>query len=420
MGFRELLEYAEKVPTSTSCIHGFLNTSKSKGNAPLWFDSVVESPGHGAALNLLDRQSLCKCLDITPSELMDLMMQAMSSPSNPQQISESRALENSMAVDLTSLPIPWHHPEDAGRYMSASIIIAEYEGVRNLSFHRQLVLDSNRLAARLVPRHLRTMLDTARSKGDEINIAIVNGTDPLVLLAAAMSFNVPLDELSVASAMHKSLFGKELEVIKLDNGITVPADAEYIMQARITGEDAEEGPYVDITGTVDDVRMEPVIVVDKINHANNPVMHVLIPGYAEHRNLMGLPRAPTIKSAVSEVVKCNDVFLSEGGCGWLSAVVSIEPQNPDDATNAIHAALKGHPSMKQVIIVNDDVDITDPVRVEWAMMTRWQPDKDTIILSGQKGSSLDPSRNEDGTTSKVGFDATLPFGKEGKEFISVL
>ena len=135
---------------------------------------------------------------------------------------------------------------------------------------------------------------------------------------------------------------------------------------------------------------------------------------------MGLPRAPTIKSAVSEVVKCNDVFLSEGGCGWLSAVVSIEPQNPDDARNAIHAALKGHPSMKQVIIVNDDVDITDPVRVEWAMMTRWQPDKDTIILSGQKGSSLDPSRNEDGTTSKVGFDATLPFGKEGKEFISVL
>ena len=117
MGFRELLEYAEKVPTSTSCIHGFLNASKSKGNQPLWFDSVEESPGHGAALNLLDRQSLCKCLDITPSELMDLMMQAMSSPSNPQQISESRALENSIPVDLTSLPIPWHHPEDAGRYM---------------------------------------------------------------------------------------------------------------------------------------------------------------------------------------------------------------------------------------------------------------------------------------------------------------
>ena len=307
-----------------------------------------------------------------------------------------------------------------GRYMSASIIIAEYEGVRNLSFHRQLVLDSNRLAARLVPRHLRTMLDTARSKGDEINIAIVNGADPLVLLAAAMSFNEPLDELSVASAMHRALFGRELEVIKLENGITVPADAEYIMQARITAEDAEEGPYVDITGTVDDVRMEPVIVVDRINHANNPVMHILIPGYAEHRNLMGLPRAPTIKSAVSEVVECNDVFLSEGGCGWLSAVVSIEPKNPDDATNAIHAALQGHPSMKQVIIVNNDVDITDPVRVEWAMMTRWQPDKDTIILSGQKGSSLDPSRNEDGTTAKVGFDATLPFGKEGKEFISVL
>lgn len=420
MGFRKLLEYAEKVSTPTSCIHGYLNTSKQMGNVALWFDSILEAPGHGAALNLLDRQSLCRALGITPSELMELMLKSMAEPSEPQLVSQSRALENTMPVDLEALPIPWHHPEDGGRYMSASIVIAEYNGVRNVSFHRQLILDSNRLAARLVPRHLRTMLDEARSKGDEINIAIVNGPSPLVLLAAAMSFNEPLDELRVASAMHKNLYGSDLSVVKLENGVTVPADAEYVLQARLTADDAEEGPYVDITGTVDDIRMEPVIIVDKINHATNPVMHVLIPGFAEHRNLMGLPRAPTIKAAVSEVVSCKDVFLSEGGCGWLSAVVSIEPKNSEDSMKAIHAALKGHPSMKQVTIVNDDIDITDPVRVEWAMMTRWQPDKDTIILSNQKGSSLDPSRNKDGTTAKIGYDATLPFGESGKEYISVL
>tara|TARA_B100001250_G_C19782208_1_gene782382 strand:- start:1812 stop:2042 length:231 start_codon:yes stop_codon:yes gene_type:complete len=75
--------------------------------------------------------------------------------------------------------------------------------------------------------------------------------------------------------------------------------------------------------------------------------------------------------------------------------------------------------MKAVTIVNDDIEIDDPVRVEWAMMTRWQPDSDTLIISNQKGSSLDPSRNDDGLTSKVGFDATIPFGSDPKPFTSI-
>ena len=134
---------------------------------------------------------------------------------------------------------------------------------------------------------------------------------------------------------------------------------------------------------------------------------------------MGLPRAPTIKDAVSKVCECLDVHMTEGGCGWLSAVVKIKTVNPEDAKKAIMAALEGHKSMKMVTIVDEDIDIADPVRVEWAMATRWQPDKDTIILSNQKGSSLDPSRNEDGTTSKVGFDATIPFGVDKSGFMSV-
>ena len=85
--------------------------------------------------------------------------------------------------------------------------------------------------------------------------------------------------------------------------------------------------------------------------------------------------------------------MTEGGCGWLAAVVKIRKKKPDDGIKAIEAALAGHRSMKMVTIVDEDIDMFDPVRVEWAMVTRWQPDKDTIILSNQKGSSLDPSRN---------------------------
>ena len=85
---------------------------------------------------------------------------------------------------------------------------------------------------------------------------------------------------------------------------------------------------------------------------------------------------------------------------------------------AIHAALDGHRSMKQVTIVDTDIDCSNPVRVEWALMTRWQPDKDTVILSKQKGSSLDPSRDENGLTSKIGIDATLPPSIERKPYES--
>ena len=91
------------------------------------------------------------------------------------------------------------------------------------------------------------------------------------------------------------------------------------MEAKITLERDDEGPYVDITGTVDDVRQENVIRYDAIHHRNDPVFHALIPGEVEHRTLMGMPRAPTIKNAVSKVVPCSDVYLTDGGCGWLSS-----------------------------------------------------------------------------------------------------
>ena len=97
------------------------------------------------------------------------------------------------------------------------------------------------------------MVDTAFERNEEIPIAVVNGPDPAVLLAAAMSFDEPLDELRVAAALHERLYGS-LEVVELANGVVVPAASEYAMEARITNSTGEEGPYVDITGTVDDIR----------------------------------------------------------------------------------------------------------------------------------------------------------------------
>jgi UbiD family decarboxylase len=397
--------------------------ASASGGKGVVFSDIIESPGHRAALDVLVRDRLCEVFSVTPGELIDVLAWGMANPEPPLVVdsAEAEVLQcKQEPIDLQKIPIPRHYQEDAGRYQSASIIIAEYDGIRNMSYHRQLLRGERHCVARFVPRHLRTMYEKARANGDEVPIAVVNGADATVLLAAAMSFNEDLDELTVAAALHSKLHGKPLRMVNLPNGIAVPADSEYAMEARITLKLDDEGPYVDITGTVDGVRQEPVIEYDSVYHRSEPVFHALISAGVEHRTLMGMPRAPTIKAAVSEVVNCTDVYLTEGGCGWLSSVVQIKSQHDGDGIKAIHAALDGHRSMKQVVVVDEDIDIADPIRVEWALMTRWQPDTDTIILSGQKGSSLDPSRNEDGSTSKIGMDATLPIGVNRGPFESVL
>ena len=423
MGFRDLVEgctfYADSVSTKLE----MREISSIEGNGPMVFTNVMEAPGHSAAINILTRDRLCSSLGISPGELIDILSWAMENPSEPKIVELSRApvMQNTMGeLDIRKIPIPWHYPQDAGRYQSASIIIAQHGGLRNTSFHRQLTMSSNSTTVRLVPRHLRTMLNDAMKTGDEINIAVVNGPDPVVLLAGAMSFDEPLDELRVAASLHEKLYGTQLEVVELSNGVIAPAESEYAMEARITNSTDEEGPYVDITGTVDDIRLEPVIEYDAVHHRDSPIFHALIPAGIEHMTLMGMPRAPTIKTAVSEVVNCTDVFLTQGGSGWLSSVVQIVPEYEDDGKKAIKAALEGHKSMKQVIVVDKDIDVTDSTRVEWALMTRWQPDKDTVILSNQKGSSLDPSRSSDGTTSKIGMDATINPQIDRSPFESVL
>ena len=423
MAFRDLLDGVDCDDNAVSVNLEMFDRASASGNKGVVFSDIIESPGHSAALDVLVRDRLCEVFSVSPGELIDVLAWGMANPESPLVVdaAEAEVLQcRQEPIDLQKIPIPRHYKEDAGRYQSASVIIAEYDGIRNMSYHRQLLLGKRHCVARFVPRHLRTMYEKALANGDEIPIAVVNGADATVLLAAAMSFDEDLDEITVAAALHRRLHGKPLRMVRLPNGIAVPADSEYAMEARITLELDDEGPYVDITGTVDEVRQEPVIEYDSVYHRSEPVFHALISAGVEHRTLMGMPRAPTIKAAVSEVVNCTDVYMTEGGCGWLSSVVQIKPQHDGDGIKAIHAALDGHRSMKQVVVVDEDIDIANPIRVEWALMTRWQPDTDTVILTGQKGSSLDPSRDEDGSTSKIGMDATLPIGVDRGPFESVL
>ncbi len=179
----------------------------------------------------------------------------------------------------------------------------------------------------------------------------------------------------------------------------------------------DEGPFVDLTETYDIVRKQRVIRIKKIHHRDDPLFHILLPGGFEHKILMGMPREPTIFNEVGRVCECSGVNITPGGCSWLHAVVGIRKKSEDDGKKAIEAAFEGHKSLKHVVIVDDDIDIYDPLDVEWAIATRVQGDKDIVIKPNQKGSSLDPSADPHTyATCKVGVDATKPLVAHGKNF----
>jgi 2,5-furandicarboxylate decarboxylase 1 len=207
----------------------------------------------------------------------------------------------------------------------------------------------------------------------------------------------------------------ETKLVEL-GGHKVP-QAEIIMIAAMEGEEADEGPFLDLTETPDIVRKQKVARVKKIFVRNNPAFHALLPGGLEHKVLMGMPKEPTIFREVAKVCDVKDVLITPGGTSWLHGAVSIRKRNPDDGRKAIEAAFKGHKSMKHVFVVDEDIDIHNPNDMEWAFATRFQGDKDMVIKPKEKGSSLDPSSNlETRETTKIGFDLTIPDGKDPEHF----
>jgi UbiD family decarboxylase len=309
--------------------------------------------------------------------------------------------------DLTRIPIMHHFPKDAGKYLTSAIVFSRWEGVENASIHRMQVLDDHRVAARIVEgRHTHVMLGKALANGDKLPIAVTIGTHPAVIFASCTRVPTGM-ELGFAA----ELMGGEMKVHRCSNGVLVP-DAEIVLEGYIGADLTEEGPFVDITGTYDPVRCQPVIVFTGMCIKPDFIYHGILPGGDEHKMLMGAPYEPKIYKAVAGVTEVRNVVLTKGGCGYLHAVIQIKKSTQGDGKNAILAAFAAHTSLKHVVIVDEDIDPNDPHDVEYAIATRVRGDLDIMVITGVRGSSLDPCQLEDGTNVKVGVDATMVLGRE--------
>ena len=359
------------------------------------------------------RERIAGFLNTEKENLIHMLTEAMENPSPYKTVESAPFLKNSTSdFSLLELPVPKYYPKDGGPYFTSAMVIAKDDnGFVNVSFHRMMVRDEKTVAIRLVPRHLYAMWKDRAEHGEELDVRIVVGNPIHLLLAGATSTAYGISELEIASKLSELAFRKPVEVIEL-GGIPVPVESEFVFEAKITPELVDEGPFVDITGTYDYVRKQPLVVFERMYHVDDPIFHALLPGGYEHFMLMGLPKEPQIYASVKRVVpKVHGVRLTEGGAMWLHAVVSITKQHEGDGKNAILAAFAGHPSLKHVVVVDEDIDIYDDRDVEWAIATRFQADRDLVIVPNARGSSLDPSA-EKSLTAKWGIDATKPLDRK--------
>ncbi|NPD89380.1 MAG: UbiD family decarboxylase [Asgard group archaeon] len=369
------------------------------------FKKIKEIPYPLVGNLLTSRKQLGKILN--SNNYHQEFLYALQKPIEPEEIEENSTFENQKKGNFSELPIPKFFGNDGGKYLTSGIVFAKFpdSNIYNASIHRVMVIDNQRGAIRLVPRDLHHIYEENGKSGEDTPIAIAVGYHPVLGLAASSPLPITKSEMSVANAILKG----KLNVTKTPKyNIVVPTDVEFILEGKIIKDKTyEEGPFVDITGTADHIRQQPIIEIERLYHRDNPIFQTILPSYEEHFILMGFPRETQIYNYVSKVIpKIHNVYLTPGGSGWLHAVVSVTPQKLGDAKNVALAAFAAHPSLKWCTIVNEDIDVHNPRAVEWATMTR-AGDKDIIIIDNVRGSSLDPSRNaQDNTTIKVIIDAT--------------
>jgi 3-polyprenyl-4-hydroxybenzoate decarboxylase len=416
----------EKAVSSKYEVAAICAAHEQKGQ-PVLFHAVDGS--HKVIMNVMSgRNTLAELLGTTTANTVQFMAKIPESGEGGKVniVADSPTKEVVKEPDLSDLPILTYFSRDGGAYITSGVVVAELDGVRNASFHRMMVLDDKRLAARLVPsRHLYMMHRETIERGEELKVGIAIGVDPLILLAAATRVP-PGKEFEYASALKTLSFRKKalpkkdstssklksepIELFKLDNGVAIP-HAEIAFEGAIGDERAKEGPFLDITGTYDKIRPEPVITLTRMYHRRDPIYHAILPSGVEHKLLMGVPYEPLIFRAVERVARVKNVFLTDGGCCYLHAVVQIKKEKEGEAKNAVIAAFAAHPSLKLVVVVDEDIDIFNHDDVEYAIATRVRWDEDVMLIPKAKGSSLDPS-TLNGLTTKLGIDATKVLGEE--------
>jgi UbiD family decarboxylase len=277
-------------------------------------------------------------------------------------------------------------------------------------------IDKTHFSIRMVEgRHLHRCFIDAKEHGEDLKIAITVGVHPAISIAGAYQADWGKDEIDIAN----SLLDGKLTLAKLPfTGLNVPSGSEIVMEGKILRDKTHPEWMVEMLQTYDHKRSQPIFQLENLYFRNNPIFHDVLSGYSEHRLLMGMPIESKLNGELKKSFsQTKQVSMTNGGCNWLHAVVQIKKKNDSDPKKIIKKTFESHRSLKQVTVVDEDIDPNDAVSVEYAMATRFQADKDLVILKNVRGSSLDPSSDQHKLqTAKMGIDATRSLSKRPEGF----
>ncbi|WP_062361740.1 UbiD family decarboxylase [Variovorax paradoxus] len=384
------------------------------------------------------RAWIAEAMGVPESELLQRFRDAAERPLRWQEVAKGEAACQQVVHrdrDVREvLPVPTHSEHDNGPYITAGLVIARNPatGVQNVSINRIQVHAPDRMAILMLPRHLWAFYKTAEARNEALEVAVVIGIDPLTLLASQAIAPIDCDELEIAGALH----GAPLRVTKcLTNEVRMPADSEIVIEGRILpGVKEPEGPFGEFPKYYSAREHREVIQVDAITHRREPIYHTIVPAEMEHLLLGSIPREATLLAHLQRSFpNVLDVHLAIGGVGRYHLYVKIKKTHEGQPKNVICAAFGAHYDIKQVIVVDDDVQVHEPQQVEWAVATRFQADRDLVVIQGAQGSVLDPSTtigqefgdgvapppHLQGLSAKMGLDATRPVAYHEHVFTKV-
>ncbi|MBT6779847.1 MAG: 4-hydroxy-3-polyprenylbenzoate decarboxylase [Porticoccaceae bacterium] len=316
-------------------------------------------------------------------------------------------------VDLDQLPIQTCWPGDAAPLVTWALAITRgpEKDRQNLGIYRMQKIAKNKLIMRWLA-HRGGALDyrdfQKKNPGKPYPVAIALGADPATTLGAVTPVPDTLSEYAFAGLLR----GEKTQVVKcIGSDLQVPASAEYILEGFLHGDEAEEGPFGDHTGYYNEVETFPVFTIDRITYRENPIYHSTYTGRPpDEPAILGVALnevfVPILKKQFPEIV---DFYLPPEGCSYRMAVVSMKKQYPGHAKRVmmgVWSFLRQFMYTKFVIVTDDDVDVRNWEDVIWAMTTRMDPVRDSVIIENTPIDYLDFASPVSGLGSKMGLDAT--------------
>jgi UbiD family decarboxylase len=367
------------------------------------------------------RSRLARGFGVAPNELLAEVLRRLRSKPEIVDLPRAQAPVQQVVLtgddaDLTKLPVHLGHGADGGPYISSSIdfVVDPKTGWTNVGVRRLMLRGRRETGIDLVsPSDLRAIYETSAAAGKPLPVSFVVGAHPIDHVAAVM--RLPIDELGLVASLRDA----PLAVVKcVTNDIRVPADAEWVLEGYLDarGHVEPEGPYGEFLGYYGAVKRNPVFHLTAITRRRDALFQTsTIGGKSLGRTDTALLNAlrtevmiwRALETAVREPVA---VHATASSGGMFNLRVALRQRVPGEARNAIAACFGALVNVKNVFVVDPDVDIFSDEQMDWALGTRFQPDRDLMVVEGMRTLPLDPSLVNSRVGAKAGFDLTWPFG----------